>query len=127
MPLLGFTVLKDKLLDGSKCQTIRRPRKRYDFKLGDKLYIYWRPRTKYTEKLGESVITNIRTTRIRYLTQEDAIKDGFRDEKGMSAKGHLYATLRRLHPEIHEDAFLDCFVNIITFKPLNSSKEKVKT
>jgi hypothetical protein len=54
MPLLGFTVFKDKILDGSKTQTIRKLRK-YPIKEGDKLYLYWHPRQKDCEKLGEAV------------------------------------------------------------------------
>lgn len=76
MPLLGFTKLKNKLLDGSKTQTIRKPRK-HPIKVGDKLYVYWKLRTKECEKLGEAIITKIEHKSIYELTEEDAIKDGF--------------------------------------------------
>jgi hypothetical protein len=56
MPLLGFTVFKDNILDGSKRQTIRMLRK-YPIKIGDKLYLYWKLRTKQCEKLGEAICT----------------------------------------------------------------------
>ena len=54
MPLLGFTIFKAKILDGSKTQTIRKLRK-HQIKEGDKLYLYWHPRQKDCEKLGEAV------------------------------------------------------------------------
>lgn len=78
MPLLGFTKLKDKLLDGSKLQTIRKPRK-IPLKVGDKLYVYWMLRTKNCEKLGEAKVTKIVRKKLRDITQEDAVKDGFSD------------------------------------------------
>ena len=53
MALLGFTVFKDKLLDGSKRQTIRKLRKR-PIKVGDRLHLYWHLRRKDCEKLEES-------------------------------------------------------------------------
>jgi len=56
MPLLGFTMFRDKILDGSKCQTIRKLRK-ISILLGDRLYLYWKLRTKQCEKLGETVCT----------------------------------------------------------------------
>lgn len=55
-PLLGFTVFKEKILDGTKTQTIRKLRKR-PIKEGDKLYLYWYLRQKDCEKLGESICT----------------------------------------------------------------------
>jgi len=76
MPLLGFTKLKDKLLDGSKTQTIRKPRK-IPLKVGDKIYIYWMLRTKNCEKLGEAKITRIERKRFQDITEEDAVRDGF--------------------------------------------------
>lgn len=45
MPLIGFTVFKDKILDGTKRQTIRKLRK-HPIKVGDKLYLYWHLRQK---------------------------------------------------------------------------------
>lgn len=76
MPLLGFTKPKSKLLDGTKTQTIRKPRK-HPLKVGDKLFIYWKMRTKECEKLGEAVITRIVRKKLGEITTEDAVKDGF--------------------------------------------------
>lgn len=53
-PLLGFTVFKEKILDGTKTQTIRKIRKN-PIKVGDKLFLYWHPRQKDCEKLGEGI------------------------------------------------------------------------
>lgn len=82
MPLLGFTKMKDKLLEGSKTQTIRKPRKHL-IKVGDKLYIYWKLRTKECKKLGEGIVTTIQTKHLSQVTEQEAIKDGFRSFKAL--------------------------------------------
>lgn len=105
MPLLGFTKLLDKLLDGSKTQTIRVPRKRSLY-VGEKLYIYWRLRTKNCFKLGEGIITDIYTMRVCEITEEIWIKDGFED--GTLGYGCFM--------EMHKDLQPTDFVNIITWK-----------
>lgn len=84
MPLLGFSVMKQKLLDGSKTQTIRKPRK-FPIQIGEKLYIYWKLRTKKCEKLGEGIVTKIDRKRLLDLTEEEAKKDGFLDKAGLLA------------------------------------------
>lgn len=56
MPLLGFTVFKEKILDETKQQTIRKLRKR-PIEEGDVLYLYWKLRTKQCEKLGMAYCT----------------------------------------------------------------------
>ena len=43
MALIGFTVFREKILDGTKTQTIRKPRKR-PIKAGETLYLYWHAR-----------------------------------------------------------------------------------
>jgi hypothetical protein len=58
MPLLGFTMFRDKILSGEKDQTIRKLRK-HPIKVGDKLHLYWKLRTKQCEKLGEGICTEI--------------------------------------------------------------------
>lgn len=63
MPMLGFTVFKDKILDGSKTQTIRKFRKT-PIKANDKLFLYWHPRQKDCEKLGEAICSEVFTIRI---------------------------------------------------------------
>jgi len=79
---MSFSKLKDKLLDDSKTQTIRKPRKT-PLKVGDKLYVYWKLRTKGCKKLGEAVVTNIVRKQLRCLTEEEARKDGFLDKAGL--------------------------------------------
>lgn len=78
MPLLGFTKLKEKLLDGSKTQTVRKPRK-HPIRVGDRLFIYWKLRTKECEKLGEGIVTKVVRKSLEKMTNEDAITDGFLD------------------------------------------------
>lgn len=58
MPLIGFTVFKEKILSGEKCQTIRKLRKR-PIKVGDALYLYWHLRQKDCEFLGVAKCTKI--------------------------------------------------------------------
>ena len=83
MPLLGFTKLKDKLLDGSKTQTIRKPRK-HPIQVGDKLYVYWKLRTKECEKLGLSKIVKIERKYLIELTEEEVRKDVFLDRRNLT-------------------------------------------
>ena len=81
-PLLGFTKLRSKLLDGSKTQTIRKPRK-YPIQEGDMLHIYWKLRTKECEKLGIGIVISVLRKRLIDLTEEEARKDGFLDKAAL--------------------------------------------
>lgn len=105
MPLLGFTKLRGKLLDGSKTQTIRKPRK-IPLKVGDKLYVYWMPRTKSCEKLGEAKITQIVRKRLSEITDEDAVKDGF------ASFDEFMNALFQMHPKSSSFDWFD----VITFE-----------
>lgn len=105
MPLLGFTKLKAKLLDGTKTQTIRKPRK-HPLKVGDKLFIYWKLRTKECEKLGEAIITKIVRKTLEYITNEDAVKDGFSD----------IVEFMDVFTGMHTDAHMDTWFDVITFE-----------
>ena len=49
------------ILDGSKCQTIRKRREKGYAKPGDTLYLYFAMRTKWCRKLREEKCTNART------------------------------------------------------------------
>lgn len=93
MPLLGFTVFKDKLLSGKKTQTIRLPRK-HPFHVGDKLYVYWKPRTRDCRKIGEATLVELVRKKVMDLDLSDALLDGFNNEF------ELMATLQRLHPNM---------------------------
>lgn len=66
MPLIGFSVMLDKLRDGSKTQTIRKLRKQ-PLKVGDKLYIYWKLRTKKCKKLGEGICTETFFVNLQFI------------------------------------------------------------
>jgi len=105
MPLLGFTKLKEKLLDGSKTQTIRKPRK-HPIKVGDKLYVYWKLRTKECQKLGEGVVTKIVRKPLEKITNEDAVKDGFPD---------IVDFMHRF-TKMHPDAYMESEFDIITWQ-----------
>jgi len=107
MPLLGFSVFREKLLSGEKCQTIRRPRK-IPLKVGDRLYIYWHPRQKDCEKLGESNITKIQHKRMIDFNEDDAIRDGFR----------FYDELNEWLTEHYPTAGANSVFDIITFEPI---------
>ena len=104
-PLLGFTKLKEKLLDGSKTQTIRKPRK-HPIKVGDKLFIYWKLRTKECEKLGEGVATKVVRKKLEEMTNEDAMKDGFADVVDFMA----------VFTAIHPDAYMEDEFDVITWR-----------
>lgn len=76
MAIMSFYMLLDKLKDGSKRQTIRKPRK-IPLKLKDVLYMYWKLRTPETTILGIARITHIETKSFYELTLRDAKLDGF--------------------------------------------------
>lgn len=64
MPALSFSVFREKILDGSKRQTIRAIRKRA-IATGDKLFLYWKQQSpKDCEKLGEATCTSVRHIQI---------------------------------------------------------------
>jgi hypothetical protein len=64
MPLLSFSVFKDKILSGAKRRTIRAPRK-IPIKVGDTLYMWWKSRSpKEKEKLGESTCIRVSPVKI---------------------------------------------------------------
>ena len=113
MPLLGFTKLLDKLLDGSKTQTIRRIRK-HPIKVGDKLYIYWKLRTKQCQKLGEGIATKIVQKQFCEINDKDAVLDGFNNLH------ELIIAFEEMHEPRHDTLF-----DIITWKWIFKSVERV--
>jgi hypothetical protein len=56
---ISFSVFRDKILDGSKRQTIRGIRKN-PIKEGETLYMWWKQRSPQREKLGETKCVKIR-------------------------------------------------------------------
>ena len=115
MALLGFSVLKDKLLSHEKCQTIRVPRK-IPFKLGEKVYIYWHLRQKDCTKLGEGIITSIVRKKFISLTDTDAELDGFTTGPGLTdtALTNLRYALLKLHEATA--TFQDSEFDIVTWR-----------
>lgn len=105
MVLLGFTVLKEKLLSGTKTQTIRIPRER-PFKIGDNLQVCWKLRTKQCEKLFDAVVTKIETKAVGDIDEHDAILDGF---------DSLF-DFRVAWFKMHKDTDYSTEVDIITFQ-----------
>ena len=96
MPVISFSVFKDKIKSGEKCQTIRAKRK-YPIKAGDPLYLWWKQRTPEREFLGEEVIRNIKDDDLESWEREldiPKIKIGTLICKSVSSI------------EIHEDCFL---------------------
>jgi len=70
MPLLRFTKLLDQVKDHRKTQTMRIPRKN-PMEEGDTLHIY------VLEKLGTAKLTSKVTKKLRDITLQEAIDDGF--------------------------------------------------
>lgn len=103
MPLLGFTKLKEKLLDGTKTQTIRKPRK-YPIREGDTLYVYWKLRTNECEKLGDALVTKVVRKRLANIDNEDAMKDGFKDLK------NFLELFRMMHPKAKMTDWFDIII-----------------
>jgi hypothetical protein len=70
MPLISFSVFKEKIKDGTKKQTIRKLRK-YPIKKYDLLYMWWKSRTPQREKLGLTTCTE------EFLIKMSIIDNGF--------------------------------------------------
>jgi hypothetical protein len=117
MPVLGFTKLLPKLLDGSKTQTIREPRK-HPIKEGDKLYIYWKLRTKQCYKLGEGVVTKVVRKPLWRITNEDAILDGLENLEEFD---------RLFHEKLHPHASMKDPFDIITWHWTDGPHKKEET
>lgn len=113
-PALSFSVFKEKLLSGMKCQTIRKVRVT-PINVGDKLYIYWQQRSKNSELLGVSECTWTRTTLLKDVTYEEAILDGF---DGILALWDWFNKHYSLHDTLKGQW------QIIKFKPLNTNNKK---
>ena len=120
MPILSFSVKYVELNDGSKTQTIRLPRKPWEIKVGDKLYIWWKLRTPIREKLGEGICTKSIFKIAGELNNDDAIKDGFLDIEG------LRWTLGELHPNITENTLVHIITWDWTYKEKDSKRRRTK-
>lgn len=80
MPSIGFTVFKEKILNGEKKQTIRKVGKRV-YKKGDLLYLYWHLRRKDCELLKTVMCTVAVKVPYSELSRDHEVAraDGFRD------------------------------------------------
>ena len=78
MVSISFSIFKEKILDDTKKQTIRKPRKN-PIRVGDNLQLYWKLRTKETEFLKEVTCKEIIRINIKDIifNEEIAKKDGF--------------------------------------------------
>ena len=65
MALIGFTIYKQKILDGSKRQTIRLMRKR-PIKREELLHLYWHLRQKDCESLGKQICVEVLMIRFKH-------------------------------------------------------------
>lgn len=80
MALIGFTVFKEKVLDGTKAQTIRAPRKR-PIRVGEPLHLYWHLRCSDCELLKVARCTEVFTLKWGQMKDDLdlARRDGFDD------------------------------------------------
>ena len=78
MVAISFSVFKEKIIDDTKKQTIRQPRK-HPIKVDDKLQLYWKLRTKETELLKEVICREIIHIEFGDISFDDGISkdDGF--------------------------------------------------
>lgn len=95
MPLLGFNVFYQKILNGSKRQTIR-PLRKKPIEVGDKLYLYWHLRRKDCEKLKEVYCNE------EFLLQFD---DGFMIIGTDTSKINIALTNRQKNNLARKDGF----------------------
>ncbi len=109
MPLLRFTKLLDQLRDHRKTQTMRIPRKN-PLKEGDTLHVY------VLEKLGTAKLTSKVTKKLRDITLQEAIDDGFTSIE----------ECQKCLMEMHK-CTLDQEFDIITFKPGWEKQEIIET
>lgn len=106
MPAIGFTKFKEKILKGTKKQTIRAVKKR-KYQIGDTLYLYWHLRQKDCELLKVVKCTEVFKVAYRDFAYSDrvAILDGFENSK----------ELRDFFNKVHKP-FLDDMFYIIRWK-----------
>jgi len=109
MPALGFTIMKEKLIDGSKRQTIRLLRK-HPIKVGDSLFLFWKLRTKECELIRKETCTETFLIQMQYYeVWLDSSKPIWRVDKILPNKG--IRTL--LDFQVEELAQRDGFTNAL--------------
>jgi len=117
MALIGFTVFKDKILDGTKKQTIRKLRKK-PVMVGERLHLYWKLRTKQCESLGSytckdtfritiagrnTILHSDGQSDARLLSDDEiadlAVRDGFNNG------GEMFVALTKMHKNWEGEVF----------------------
>ena len=75
-------MFKEKILDGTKTQTVREPRV-HPIREGNTLYLWWKSRTKDREFLGQTRAVRVRRMHYHdfWFDDEFARKDGFTDSE----------------------------------------------
>jgi len=102
LPLIGFTVMKDKILSGEKWQTIRPARKR-PVKVGDPLYLYWHLRQKDCELL--KTVKCRETFRLPWVMIADSITFSFPD--GFENPGEMREWFYKKYGDIEPTKLFD--------------------
>jgi hypothetical protein len=104
MPAISFSVFREKILDGSKYQTIRKIRNN-PIKTGDILYLWWKQRTSEREKLGEAkcngvmqitIHTNCVTSGDQSIT-EPSVLERFAIADGFDSWSHMVEWFQNTH------------------------------
>lgn len=104
MPLLNFTRLINQVLDHSKTQTIRLPRK-IPFVLDDTLHVY------VQVKLGTARLTGLERKEISELTHLVAMRDGF------DSYDKMLTCLKGMHPKLSMSTVVDVLTFVPDWKP----------
>ena len=115
MPALNFTILKEKVKDGSKRQTIRLLRL-HPFRVGDRLYLYYHMRQRDCEKLAEAVCMETFCITIQFQENFlDSEKVIWRIDRLREITSDWYNTSSRtlLEPEIEDLAVKDGFMSTL--------------
>jgi hypothetical protein len=94
---LSFSVFKNKILNGSKRQTIRGIRK-HPIKEGEKLFLWWKQRSPHREKLGEAKC--IKVLEIKIFKDEVRVKD-----ESLLYRSATYSTSESLNKFAIADGF----------------------
>lgn len=101
MVAINFSVFKDKILNGSKRQTIRLLNKKW-CRVFDKtelcytvmLQLYWRQRSKESELLMEIELRSLFPKKLNQITEKEAFDDGFKSLE------ELWVWFKKTYPKI---------------------------
>lgn len=105
MPLIRFTKLTDKILDATKRQTIRLPRKN-PIQAGELAHIW------ILRKIGVAPVLQVEPKEFQELTEHDAILDGF------NTLAECQACLKDMHSELMPTSKVDLISWQPSWKPV---------